>query len=185
MTSRWRPDFDPSHLYFVTTTAVQHARIFQRDVIKRILIDGLYYSSVVEHLKLYAFVIMPNHLHFVGQCEPDKPLADTMRDYKANMARLIVKQYQAEHNHEVLDFLAQAVTRPEKQQFKVWEDGYNAKDVFSPEFLRQKIEYIHTNPLQPHWQLAERPEEYIWSSARFYLLNEPALIPLCDARELF
>lgn len=119
MTSRWRPDFDPSHLYFVTTTAVQHAKIFQRDVIKRILVDGLYYASVVDHLRLYAFTIMPNHFHFVGQSQPDKPLADMMRDYKANMARLIVRQYQAEQNHEVLDFLAQAVTRPEKQQFKV------------------------------------------------------------------
>ncbi len=185
MTSRWRPDFDPSHLYFVTTTAVQHALIFQRDVIKRLLLDGLYFASVVEHLKLYAFVIMSNHLHFIGQCQPDKPLADTMRDYKANMTRLILRQYQAEQNHEVLDFLSRAVTRPEKQQFKVWEDGYNAKEVFSPEILRQKIEYIHNNPLQPHWQLATHPEDYIWSSARFYLLNQPALIPLCDARELF
>lgn len=177
MTSRWRPDFDPSRLYFVTTTAIRHALIFQCDVIKRILTDGLYYASVVEHLKLYAFSIMPNHLHFVGQCQPDKSLAD--------MTRLIVRQYQAEQNHEVLYFLAQAVARPEKQQFKVWEDGYNAKEVISPEFLRQKIEYIHNNPLQPHWLLAERPEDYIWSSARFYLLNESALIPLCDARELF
>jgi len=59
------------------------------------------------------------------------------------------------------------------------------KKIFSPEFLRQKIEYIHANPLQPHWQLAEHPEDYIWSSARFYLLEEPALIPVCDARELF
>ena len=185
MTSRWRPDFDPSQLYFVTTTAVQHAKIFQRDVVKRILLDGLYFASIVEHLKLYAFVSMPNHLHFVGQCPTDKPLADMLRDYKANMTRLIVRQYQAEQNQEVLDFLAQAVTRPEKQEFKVWEDGYNAKDIFSPEFLRQKIEYLHNNPLQPRWQLAARPEDYIWSSARFYLLNEPALIPLCDARELF
>jgi REP element-mobilizing transposase RayT len=185
MTSRWRPDFDPSHLYFVTTTAVQHTKTFQRDIIKRILLDGLYYTAVVEHVKVYAFVIMPNHLHFVGQCPSDKPLGDMMRDYKANMARLIVRQYQAEQNYEVLEFLAQAVKRPGKQDFKVWDDGYNAKDVFSPEFLRQKIEYIHSNPLQPHWQMVERPEDYIWSSARFYLLNEPALIPLYDARELF
>jgi REP element-mobilizing transposase RayT len=112
--------------------------------------------SVVEHLRLYAITIMPNHFHFVGQYQPDKPLADMVRDYKANMTRLIVRQYQAEQNHEVLDFLTQAVTRPEKQQFKVWENGTNAKEVFSPEFLRQRIEYIHNNPLQPHWQLAER-----------------------------
>jgi hypothetical protein len=46
------------------------------------------------------------------------------------------------------------------------------------------MDYIHNNPLQPHWCLAERAEEYPWSSARFYLMDEPALIPLDDARRL-
>ena len=50
--------------------------------------------------------------------------------------------------------------------------------------MRQKIEYIHNNPVQPHWRLAERPVDYVWSSARFYLADERALIPLSDAREL-
>jgi len=182
--SNWRPDFDPTHLYFVTTTAVQRAYIFRRDVIKRILVDGLYHLRVVDRTELYAFVIMPNHVHFIVRCREDDPLKDVVRDFKANMARLVVRQYQAERNSRALGFLASAVTRPDKQRFKVWEDGYNAKDVFSPGFLLQKMEYIHHNPLQPHWQLAECAEDYVWSSARFYLLDEPALIPLSDAREL-
>lgn len=185
MTSRWRPDFDPSHLYFVTTTAVHHSPVFQRDLIKRILVDGLYLSIVIAHIQLYAFVIMPNHVHLLIQCVADKPLKDVLRDFKANMTRLIVRQYQVERNESALAWLRQAVTRPDKQEFKLWEDGYNAKEVVSPEFLRQKLEYIHNNPLQSHWQLAERAEDYMWSSARFYLCNEPALIPLADARELF
>jgi putative transposase len=185
MTSRWRPDFDPSQLYFVTTTAVQRARIFERKVIKRILIDGLYHSTVVDQILLYAFVIMPNPIHIIMQCPKDKPLKDIMRDFKSNMTRLIVRQFQVERNQEALNFLRAAVTRPEKQEYKVWEDNYNAKEVFSPEFLAQKIEYIHNNPLQPHWNLANQSEDYIWSSARFYLLNEPALIPLANANELF
>lgn len=180
----WRPDFDPSHLYFVTTTAVDRACIFQRDVVKRILIDGLYHLHVVDGIDLYAFVIMPNHIHFIVRCREHDPLKDVIRDFKANAARLIVRQYQAEDNQQVLDFLSSAVKRPQKQQFKVWEDGYLAKDIFSPDFLRQKIKYIHNNPIQPQWQLVEQAEGYIWSSARFYLLDEPALIPLNDAREL-
>ena len=180
----WRPDFDPSHLYFVTTTTVQRAHIFRRDIIKRIVVDGLYHSHIVDQTKLYAFVIMPNHVHFIIRSPEDKPLRDVVRDFKANMARLIVRQYQAERNQKVLRFLRDAVSRPEKQQFKVWEDGYNAKDVFSPDFLTQKMGYTHNNPLQPHWRLAENAEDYVWSSARFYLLNEPALIPLDDARDL-
>jgi putative transposase len=183
--TNWRPDFDPAHLYFVTTTAVQRAHIFQRDVIKRILVDGLYYLHIMDRTELYAFVIMPNHVHLIIRCREDYPMKDLMRDFKANMTRLIVWQYQAEGNQQVLDFLAAAVTRPEKQEFKVWEDGYNAKDVFTVDFLLQKLEYTHNNPLQPHWRLVERAEDCIWSSARFYLLDEPALIPLSDVRELF
>jgi len=183
--ANWRPNFDPSHLYFVTTTAVQRVHIFQRDVIKRILVDGLYHLYVVGRTEVYAFVIMPNHVHLIIRCQEEDPLKDVLQDFKANMARLIIRQYQAERNQQALDFLRAAVARPEKQHFKVWKDGYIAKDVFSPDFLLQKMEYIHNNPLQPHWQLAEHAEDYVWSSARFYLLNEPSLIPLSDARELF
>ncbi len=71
--SDWHPNFDPAHLYFVTTTAVQRAHIFQRDVIKRILVDGLYHLHVVDQTELYAFVIMPNHVHFIVRCREDDP----------------------------------------------------------------------------------------------------------------
>ena len=76
------------------------------------------------------------------------------------------------------------VTRPEKQQYKVWEDNYLAKDVFTPAVLEQKLSYIHRNPVRPHWRLADLAEDYPWSSARYYLQNEPALIPVRDARAL-
>ena len=180
----WKPNYDPAHLYFVTITAVNRAMLFKRDVIRRLLVDVLDTMRLLHKLDLYAFVIMPNHMHFIVQCTPDYTIGDLMRDYKSNAANRIVWQYQAEGNDRVLRFLREAVLRPEKQQYKVWDDGYNAKDVFTPGFLRQKLDYIHHNPVQPHWQLVERPEDYVWSSARFYLLGEPALIPLCDAQEL-
>ena len=68
---------------------------------------------------------------------------------------------------DALGTLASKVEHPEKQQYKVWEDDYNAKDVFSSEFLEQKMSYIHSNPCQPHWKLSETPEEYLWSTARY------------------
>jgi REP element-mobilizing transposase RayT len=176
----WRPEFNPAHLYFVTTTAVGRSPIFQRDVIKRIIVDSLYFMCSARNVDLYAFVIMPNHVHFLIRCSEIHPLKDMMRDFKANTARLITRQYQAERNSQALDFLAASVTRPDRQQFKIWEDGYIAKNIFSAEFLKQKMDYIHCNPLQSHWSLIENPDEYIWSSARFYLMGEPALIPLSE-----
>lgn len=182
--TNWRPDFDPSHLYFVTTTAVEHHNLFKRDLMKRLVVDSLDCMRLRGRFKLYSFVIMPNHLHLLIQCSANDPLASCMRDLKKHVADRLIRQCRVEGNQTVLETLASAVTYPNKQQHKVWEDGYNAKDVFSPEFLRQKITYMHNNPCQPQWQLAESPEDYLWSSARFYLLDAPAIIPLDNAKHL-
>ena len=32
----------------------------------------------------------------------------------------------------------------------------------------EKLDYMHYNPLQPHWQLCQDPTEYRFSSAMFY-----------------
>lgn len=84
----------------------------------------------------------------------------------------------------MLDFFASTTTPGQNQQFAVWEADYQAKNVYSPAFLLEKLEYIHNNPLQPQWLLADVAERYPWSSARFYLTEGKALIPLSDAREL-
>jgi REP element-mobilizing transposase RayT len=182
--TNWRPDFDPDHLYFITTKAVDYVHLFQRDLVKRLLVDTLDCVHLRKQMTLYAFVIMPNHIHLIVQCPPEKPVKDLIRDYKKHSTDRLIRQYQVENNQQALNFLATQVTRPDKQKYKVWEDGYNAKNVFSPEFLRQKLEYTHDNPCQPHWSLATNPAEYIWSSARFYLTKQPSIIPVKDAREL-
>ena len=42
-----------------------------------------------------------------------------------------------------------------------------AIELDSREKVEQKIDYIHLNPLQEHWNLVKYPEEYNWSSAKF------------------
>ena len=184
MTTRWRPEFDPDHLYFITTTTADRVHIFQRDIVKRIVVDALYFVSLMNHVDLYAFVVMPNHVHVIIQCPEDCPPKDWARAFKTSTSQLIVRLYQAEQNQAALDHLASMVTRPDKQSYKVWEDSYLPKSIVTPDFLKQKLTYTHNNPVQPHWQLAGRPEDYAWSSARFYLLDEPAMIVVKDARDL-
>ena len=180
----WRPDFDPSHLYFVTTTAVQHYAVFKRAVMKRLVVDSLDCMRLRGRFRLYGFVIMPNHLHMMIQCDESDPLAACVRDLKKHIADRLIRQYRVEGNLSALNMLEDEVTRVGRQRRKVWEDGYNAKDVFSPEFLRQKMTYMHNNPCQPQWGLVRQPEDYIWSSARYYLLEVPAIIPLDNANHL-
>jgi len=180
----WPVHVDPAHLYFITTSAVQRACIFRRDIIKRVVVDSLNTGRILGQYELFAFVVMPNHVHLVLRCLQDYAVSDVVREFKKASANLILRQYEVEGNQEVLAFCRAAVKPGQSQQHSVWEDEYQAKNVFSPAFLRQKLDYIHHNPVQPHWRLAERPEEYPWSSARFYLINQRALIPLSDAGEL-
>ena len=185
MTTRWRPEFDPEHLYFVTTTAVNRSHIFQRDIVKRIVVDSLHCVCLMNNVALYNFVVMPNHVHVIIQCPTEFPPGDWARAFKAGASQLIVRLYQMERNARALEQLAAAVTWTERQAHKVWEDGYLAKDCVTPEFVIQKAEYTHNNPTQPHWALVERPQDYLWSSARFYLEDDrPCLIPLHDLRDL-
>jgi REP element-mobilizing transposase RayT len=182
--SNWRPNFQPEHLYFITTKAVDYAHLFQRDVLKRLVLDIFDCLRTQKRLKLFSFVIMPNHFHCIAQFSADDPLEDVLRDLKRHSADRLIRHLKAENNQKALSWLATKVERPEKQHYKVWEDGYNAKDVVTEVFLLQKMEYIHNNPCQPHWALSATPVDYIWSSARFYLTDEPCIIPIDDVRKL-
>jgi len=179
-----RPNFNPDYLYFVTTTSERHIHIFKRESIIRIILDSLHFLRTNGHMELFAFVIMPNHIHVIGRFSKEHPLSDIMRDFKRHTARQIIRQLQAKENTDTLNLLQQ-LNKDNRQEYKVWEDGYDARDVFSIEFLEQKLNYLHHNPCQPHWNLAEVPENYPWSSARFYIADKRTVIPVDDVRDLF
>ena len=106
-----------------------------------------------------------------------------MRDFKRHTARQIIRQFKAKEETSKLDLL-QKLNKDSGQEYKIWEDRFDARNVFSIEFLQQKMDSVHYNPCQPHWNLAESPEEYPWSSARFYILDQLSVIPVDDVRDL-
>jgi putative transposase len=179
-----RPNFNPDYLYFVTTTTEKHVHIFKRESTIRIMLDSLHFLRTSKRMELFVFVIMPNHIHLIGRFRKEHPLSDVMRDFKRHTARQIIRQLLAEEKAEKL-VLLQSLNQDNRQEYKVWEDGYDARDIFSQDFLSQKMEYIHFNPCRSKWNLAGTPEEYPWPSARYYVLDKPSVIPVDDVRDLF
>ena len=177
-----KPNFNPDYIYFVTANAVNHSHLFRQDVVKQILVDSLHHLRTNGRMKLFVFAIMHNHIHLIAKFSKEHLLSDVMRDFKKFTARQIYGQFQSEGAAKVLAFLHKA-GKAVKQEYKVWEDGYDARDIFSIKFLQQKMEYIHQNPCQSHWKLADAPEECPWSTAGFYLAGKPCVIPIDDVRE--
>jgi len=71
------------------------------------------------------------------------------------------------------------------RQHNIWLRDPLAVKVFSRDMAAQKLEYMHLNPMQPHWLLCNSPAEYRFSSAKFYEQNEDEFGLLTHFREVF
>ena len=182
--SRHRSHLDPEHLYFVTTKAVQGKPIFDRPYLANIVLGSLRYMRLNHWIKLYAYVLMPNHIHLIVKYLDEHQPSQVLRDFKKFTAKEIIGELERRGERRLLSFLEAAASNTKKQTHKVWEDGYFDKSIFSEPFLFQKMDYIHHNPLQPHWSLAERPEEYRYSSARNYALHDDSVMQIDHCSEL-
>lgn len=60
------------------------------------------------------------------------------------------------------------------KNYKVWQDGNHPELIFSNEFLQQKLDYVHLNPVVA--EFVDEPEYYWYSSARDYYTNQKGLL---------
>ena len=70
-------------------------------------------------------------------------------------------------------FLAAGKQLKRIKKYKVWQDGNQAKLIYSNKFLMEKLNYIHNNPVE--YGLCNVPWEYKFSSATNYV-DKPSLI---------
>ena len=87
------------------------------------------------------------------------------------MAYEIIKKLETDKIFVLLEDLYQSVKKGEKkkgQRHKVFADSFDAKECYSNEFVYQKLEYIHKNPVSKKWQLVNDYTDYLFSSAAFY-----------------
>jgi len=90
---------------------------------------------------------MPNHIHFTTRYSIDFALVDMMRDFKRHLVRQINRELQVRENEKSLSILGH-INIDARQEYDVWEDDYDGRDVFSAESFKYKMDYIHWNPCQ-------------------------------------
>jgi len=167
----WKPEFSSDLLYFITTSTNFHAELFSDNVSKQIILDQFDCARRNSQFILFSFVIMPTHIHFISKFSKSLTMSDFMRNFKSLSSNRISRYLQATPYRTNVNFE------------KIWEDDYVAKEIYTTAFLMQKLDYIHRNPCKEPWVLAENPEDYPWSSARFYLTDQTSIIPIDDLWE--
>lgn len=123
---------DQQALHFVTFTVHQWADIFTRNVYVEIITESINYCQKAKGLKVYAWVIMSNHCHFILSSDKT-PLTDIIRDFKKYTAKKIVEEIRENEKESRRKWLLWLFQRNGHIWF--WEKGYHGIEIFSQKFL--------------------------------------------------
>jgi len=160
---------DQNDIYFVTTTVVGWIDAFTRKELAYVIIESLRYCQREKGLIIYAWCLMPSHLHMIICAEEGKKLSDIMRDFKKFTSKRIIRTLKEinESRDWLLDkFAFAAKINAKTEDYKFWQNGFHPIALYSNEFKDQKLDYIHNNPVESG--LVYEPEHYQYSSAINY-----------------
>jgi REP element-mobilizing transposase RayT len=150
--------------HFVTCTVVGWLPVFTRPETVQILFDSWQFLQDHNRIVLLGYVVLEHHIHFVASGED---LATQVGDFKSYTARRTIDYLCERRVRILLDGLKYHKARHKTdREFQLWQEGSHPKIIESEEMLRQKLEYIHTNPVKRGY--VDEPEHWRYSSARNY-----------------
>lgn len=153
------------HAQFFTATISEWRPILRYHHYKNIIVDSLRFLIKEKRVILYAFVIMPNHLHLIWQIlEPHKS-KDVQRDF----LKYTSQQIKADLKRNYPKLLEVFRVNTSDREYQIWKRASLIIPLWSEGVFLQKLEYIHLNPLKA--ELCQYPEDYEYSSAAFYELG--------------
>jgi putative transposase len=165
---------EPGHAHELTFSCFQRQPFLTKDRTRRWFVDALERAREKCELDLWAYVIMPEHVHVLFQ--PRKPRYEISVIRSAIKLGVSVKavRYLRRHAPDALPRLADIQPNGETH-YRFWQrgGGYD-RNVIEPSTLQAMIDYIHNNPVRRG--LAATPTNWIWSSARYW--SEDKNVPI-------
>lgn len=171
-------------LLFITNSVFNQEYVFHRRRYAEIVMASLCHCIERQWFELYAYVLMPNHIHLILKVNENHTIEQILRDFKKFTAQQVLLTMRETDP----DILSRFWVGTRRQKYELWRKDVDLKNVVTQEFLIQKAEYIHHNPLRAAWADSlgiREPQDYEYSSARFYLDGiEDKYVKLSDFREL-
>ena len=155
-------------VHYLTFSCYNKLWLFKGEPFYKLFIESLKTARSRHSFELWAYVIMPNHVHLLLFPQADTNLSTLLASIKRPFAfkalRLLEEKFP--------DVYAQChVQQGSRQITRFWQTGggYD-RHVYGPKAIRNYIDYIHDNPVRSG--LVALPEEWHWSSARFWMNGE-------------
>jgi putative transposase len=140
--------------YLVTTNVKDRQPLFTEHYCCQIVIDSIRFLRTHLGHRVHAYVLMPDHVHLVVTPRESSDVSRVMHSLKLHTAREIGALLESKGG--------------------VWQARFYERALRTPRDVEEAIAYVHDNPIRAG--LAEKPEDYDWSSYRAYILGEPTPI---------
>ena len=166
---------EPNTFHYTTSVCYRRTPVFRVDKTCRFFIDALAETRKRFLFKLIGYVIMPDHTHLIlnpVSCD----ISMVMNVLKSTSARAIIDWLRDAKYFSSLGKLALEIPQKRSHTHRVWQKDFSSIDLWSPKFIRQKLNYIHLNPVRAG--LCKHPAEWKWSSYRAYLPHEEGTVPI-------
>jgi REP element-mobilizing transposase RayT len=175
MPRRGRSRLSDERIFFVTTTVIKFQKVFEASLFCQILIDNIKYYQRKFKFVILAYVIMPNHFHWVVITNPKYgTISDIMRDIKKYTAWQVFDLLEMKKMNWLLHVFEKAAVNKMDQRRKLWMERFDDFVIRSDFSLWTIVDYIHENPVKKG--LVKAAVDYKYSSARNYFYNDQSVI---------
>ena len=147
---------------FYTATINNWQHLLADDKHKNIIVDSLKFLVTEKRIVLNAFAIMSNHIHLIWQ----PMFGFSPANIQASFMKYTAHQLKISLTKNDTETLASFKVNKYDRNYQFWKREPLGIELISPAVFEQKLNYIHYNPVRAG--LCINPEEYYYSSARFY-----------------
>lgn len=159
----YRKSYSALHkIYFFTASIHKWKNLLQDDSNKNLIIEYLKLLSHKKFIVVYGFVIMPTHIHIVWK-QINKNGKETP---KGSFLKFTAHEFLKKLKEAGISKEYEVVASNKKHQ--IWQNDPLSIEIYSLKVAKQKLDYIHFNPVRGKWKLSKDELDYYYSSAKFY-----------------
>lgn len=166
---------DPQTFHYITSVTFNRVPIFRSEKACEIFVEQLSEVRKKFPYKLIGYVVMPDHFHLLVNLKDDDDSKFLLR-LRGLSARKIIAWLKESNFISSLEKLKLKIPQKRQHTYAVWQKKPMVVEIYSHKFLRQKLKYIHLNPVRAGF--CKHSAEWKWSSHSAYLPHKPVNIPI-------
>jgi putative transposase len=140
--------------HFITFTCYKRRPLLTTEQACTTFESLLEQQRIRHNFHVYAYVVMPNHVHLLLSEPPETALSKVLNVLKTQTSRQLTT----------------------KDDTPFWQARYYDLNIFTWPKFREKRIYIHRNPVAEG--LVLEPEHWPWSSFRHYMTGESGRVSI-------